>query len=102
MPVVVAGNQGSHVWSAGNGVRRFTRAVEWDRGADSIHIALVNNMPDLALEDTELQFLELLDAASDNLTVQLHLFCLPGIERSDRAQQHLDSFYVSTGRLGNS
>jgi homoserine O-succinyltransferase len=75
--------------------------LDWDRRAECIHIALVNNMPDLALEDTELQFLELLDAASDNQSVHLHLYSLPGIPRNCRAQQHLEELYFDTSDLGN-
>ena len=33
-------------------------------GAECVSIAFINNMPDAALEDTEMQFFELLDAAS--------------------------------------
>jgi hypothetical protein len=35
----------------------------------SLSLALINNMPDPALEDTELQFFELLDAASGDVPV---------------------------------
>jgi homoserine O-succinyltransferase len=101
MPVVVNGAQGSHIWVAGKASRPVGRALGWDRRAECIHIALVNNMPDLALEDTELQFLELLDAASDNLSIHLHLYSLPGIPRNCRAQQHLDELYFDTRDLGN-
>ena len=34
-----------------------------------LNIALINNMPDAALEDTELQFFDLLDDASGDLPV---------------------------------
>ncbi len=102
MPVVMDGIHGTNIWPGGKAVRPATRAEDWGRRAESIHIGLVNNMPDLALEDTELQFLELLDAASDNLSVHVKLFSLPGIPRSTRSQQHIDKFYFDICDLSNS
>jgi homoserine O-succinyltransferase/O-acetyltransferase len=92
MPVVV------HDDKAARSVARF---ADWDRHPECIHIALVNNMPDLALEDTELQFIELLDAASDNVGVHVQFFSLPGISRSARSQQRLDNFYFDISDLGH-
>jgi len=66
-----------------------------------LRIALVNNMPDSALEDTEFQFFELLSAASEEIPIQVALYSLPGVQRSDRARQHLDQFYSSTTVLRN-
>lgn len=66
-----------------------------------LRIALVNNMPDAALENTESQFFDLLNAAAGDEPVQLQLFSLPKISRSERAQQHLDTFYSSTTALLN-
>jgi homoserine O-succinyltransferase/O-acetyltransferase len=60
---------------------------------DVVKIALVNNMPDPALEDTEMQFFELLDAASGDLPLSVKLYSLAGVPRSDRVQPHLKSFY---------
>jgi homoserine O-succinyltransferase len=68
---------------------------------DCIHIGLVNNMPDLALQDTEEQFLELLDAASGNIGVHVQFFALPGIPRSARWQQYLDNAYFDLSDLQN-
>jgi homoserine O-succinyltransferase len=56
-------------------------------------VALINNMPDSALEDTELQFFELLDAASGDLPVYIKLYSLTGVPRTDRGERHLNSFY---------
>jgi len=54
---------------------------QWNKPNDFLRIALVNNMPDAALEDTELQFFELLSAASGDLPIQVELYSLPGIPR---------------------
>jgi homoserine O-succinyltransferase len=67
-----------------------------------IQIALVNNMPDPALEDTESQFFELLEAAAGHLPVQVKLYSLPRIPRTDRGKEHLKSFYWDLNDLWNS
>jgi len=48
-----------------------------------IEIALVNNMPDAALDATERQFRTLLAAAAGDLDVRLALYSLPEIPRSE-------------------
>lgn len=68
---------------------------------DSVKIALVNNMPDPALEDTEMQFFELLTAAAGHIPVRIKLYSLPGISRGDRARQHLSKFYQNFEGLWN-
>jgi len=65
----------------------------YQRQTESLSIALINNMPDPALEDTELQFFELLDIASGDLPVYIKLYSLTGIPRTDRGERHLNSFY---------
>jgi hypothetical protein len=66
---------------------------------EHLNIALINNMPDAALEDTELQFFDLLDEASGDLPIYLKLYSLTGIPRTDRGQRHLNSFYYSLDEL---
>lgn len=60
---------------------------------NGISLALINNMPDAALEDTELQFFELLDNASEDLPVYIKLYSLTGVPRTDRGERHLNAFY---------
>jgi homoserine O-succinyltransferase len=62
-------------------------------------LALVNNMPDLALVDTEVQFCELLSAAAGDLPVLLRLFSLPGIARGEQGRQHLMQRYEALPEL---
>jgi len=69
------------------------------RDSSSLHIALINNMPDPALEDTELQFFELLDAAASDVPVHLRLYSLPKIPRSARGMEHLGKFYFGIADL---
>jgi homoserine O-succinyltransferase len=62
-------------------------------------IGLVNNMPDAALRATERQFCTLLSAASRNLVVQLKLFSLPEIPRSQDSLTHIDRYYEDIAEL---
>jgi homoserine O-succinyltransferase len=56
-------------------------------------IGLLNNMPDPALEATELQFGALLGAACGSLTVRLRCSSLPELARGPVARQRIDSSY---------
>jgi homoserine O-succinyltransferase len=71
------------------------------REASAVRIALINNMPDAALEDTEMQFVELLDAAASDTPVSLKLYSLPNLPRSDAGLQHLSNFYFGVQDLLN-
>jgi homoserine O-succinyltransferase/O-acetyltransferase len=70
--------------------------------APAVRIALINNMPDAALEDTEVQFFDLLDTAGGDLPVSLKLYSLPKLPRSDAGQRHLSNFYFHIQDLLNS
>ncbi len=73
----------------------FARVARDARAAYQRHIevALINNMPDSALEDTEAQFFQLLNAASGEVPVRVSLYSLPGVPRGERAQQHIAASY---------
>jgi homoserine O-succinyltransferase len=64
-----------------------------------IHIGLVNNMPDSALEATERQFRTLLSEAGEGQKIKLSLFALPEVVRSDKAKCRIDGSYASFGSL---
>jgi homoserine O-succinyltransferase len=66
---------------------------EYEPALGSVQIGLINNMPDAALKATERQFLTLLDAAADRVVVNVSLYALPGIPRSESAKCHLQNFY---------
>lgn len=70
--------------------------------AKCIRIALVNNMPDAALEDTEGQFFDLLDAAAGDIPVHIKLFSLPEIPRDELGKHHLNKSYSDIEDLWNS
>lgn len=62
-------------------------------------IGLVNNMPDSALESTEHQFLTLIEEAAGNLLVQVQLFSIDGVPRSERGRQHICRCYSDAREL---
>ncbi len=65
----------------------------------SVHVGLVNNMPDAAMRATELQFARLLKEAAGSLDVRLRLFSLGSIERGEQARSRMDGFYDDAGFL---
>lgn len=58
-----------------------------------IEVALLNNMPDSALEATELQFGNLLAAAAGPMEVRLRCFSLPEIARGETARRRIADHY---------
>jgi homoserine O-succinyltransferase/O-acetyltransferase len=71
----------------------------WEADPTCVHIGLVNNMPDSALEATERQFRTLLSEAAEGIVVRLSLFALPEVPRSDKAKHHIGSSYSSIDAL---
>jgi homoserine O-succinyltransferase len=96
MPVFVEALGGQPLWTK----KQPTSANR--EGVDAIRIALVNNMPDAALEDTELQFFDLLDAASLDRPVVVKLYSLTGVPRTERGLRRLNRFYYDLEALWNS
>ena len=64
-----------------------------------LHIGLINNMPDGALQATERQFVKLLDSASDGIAVRLSLYALPDVPRSEWGRSRISRFYSSVETL---
>jgi homoserine O-succinyltransferase/O-acetyltransferase len=64
-----------------------------------LRIALVNNMPDSALEDTEAQFIELLKAAALDFDVALTPFSIPTVPRGEKAQKRISDVYFKLADL---
>jgi len=93
MPVFVEALGGQPLWA------RKQNTSAHGAGVQAIRIALINNMPDPALEDTELQFFDLLDAASDDVPVVVKLYSLTGVPRTERGMRRLNSFYYGLDDL---
>lgn len=62
-------------------------------GSRCLNIIFVNNMPDAAFEDTEMQFLGLLSGASKKINIRVQLYALPGVPRGERTRSYLDQNY---------
>jgi len=64
-----------------------------------LHIGLLNMMPDAALGATERQFFRLIGESNPIAQFYVHPFTLPELQRSARAQQHIDCFYEPFDKL---
>ena len=99
--VVVDGNRAPVEWEGKKRARPAGLPKASVSRPDCVTLALINNMPDSALEDTESQFFELLSNASGDIPVHIKLYSLPNIPRTERGQQHLKSFYSGIEDLLN-
>src|SRR5271165_2295380 len=101
MPLIIDGGRIPPRWAARKSLRPAASVEGYATWAECVRIAFVNNMPDPALEDTEIQFFELLDAAAGDIPVRLKLHSLSGVPRGELGQQHLTNFYFDTDDLLN-
>jgi homoserine O-succinyltransferase len=58
-----------------------------------LHVGLLNMMPDAALQVTEQQFIRLVGSANRIVQVFVHVFTVPGLDRSPATQAHIDTHY---------
>jgi homoserine O-succinyltransferase/O-acetyltransferase len=72
---------------------RGSRASSAAFSREAVVVGLLNNMPDSALEATELQFSALLAAAAGSLAVRLRFTSLPELTRGAAARERIDSSY---------
>jgi homoserine O-succinyltransferase len=75
-----------------------SRAAGPDR-RECIVLALVNNMPDGALQTTEQQFAELLRAAGSAWDIRLRVFSFPELIRSDGGKAYVSDHYEPIEQL---
>jgi homoserine O-succinyltransferase len=98
MALIIEGGRVPPRWAERK--ERPSRSVETCAAeTDGVRIAFINNMPDAALEDTEMQFFELLETSAGDVPVRVKLHSLAGVPRGERGQAHLDSFYFSSDDL---
>jgi homoserine O-succinyltransferase len=86
--------QSTGVGTLGGG-QRLPRGATTRRRESSptcIDIGLINNMPDAALNATERQFLALLRAAADDITIRLTLYTLPEVPRTDFGREQVGRY----------
>lgn len=102
MPVTIAKVQTLTTWAPkGSWHPQKAPALRHARNS-CVSIALVNNMPDAALEETELQFSSLIEAAAGDVAVTMKFYSLPGIVRTGRAQERVTNEYFGVDDLWNS
>src|SRR5271163_2508177 len=101
MSIVIDGGRVPNLLSRNSDARSLQPTHGGETQPQRIRIALINNMPDPALEDTEVQFFELLDAAAGNIPLSLKLYSLPELPRGSAGQQHLNDFYFDIHDLLN-
>jgi homoserine O-succinyltransferase/O-acetyltransferase len=70
--------------------------------AECIEIGLVNNMPDAALEQTERQFIGLLNAGAGERCIRLTMFSLPEVARAGAARERVELRYAPIEELCDS
>lgn len=100
MPLIVEGGRVPTRWELEGKSRPAVSANS--RRAEHLKIAFINNMPDAALEDTEIQFFTLLDIASGDVPIFVKLYSLPGVPRTERGERHLSDFYYGFDDLWKS
>jgi len=67
--------------------------------SNCLHIGLVNNMADSAMVGTEDQFLTLLEAAAEDMSVHVTFYTLPKADRKLHGQRRVESFYFGIEKL---
>ena len=98
MPLVMTGDRVPPRWAEKKGASICAGSFCGDAN-EGLRIALINNMPDPALEDTEVQFFDLLDAASGDLPVFVTMFSLNEVIRGERARAHIAGHYSPISKL---
>ncbi len=98
MPLVMTGDRVPPRWAEKKGASLCGGAFCGD-ASDGLRIALINNMPDPALEDTEVQFFDLLDEAAGELPVFVTMFSLNEVVRGERARAHIAGHYSPISKL---
>jgi homoserine O-succinyltransferase len=98
MPLLMTGDRVPPRWAEKKGASLCGGSFTGDT-SDGLRIALINNMPDPALEDTEVQFFDLLDEAAGELPVFMTMFSLGEVIRGERARAHIAGHYSPISQL---
>lgn len=71
-------------------------------GRAALHIGLINNAADGALQASERQFLTLVDSAARGVAVRVSLYALPDVPRTESGRRRISTFYSRIEDLWNS
>jgi len=102
MPITIEKVRALPGWAAKGGWRPQKAPGLRHARNGCVSIALINNMPDAALEETELQFSSLIEAAAGDVPVTMKFYSLPGIVRAGRAQERVANEYFGLDDLWGS
>jgi homoserine O-succinyltransferase len=80
-------------------LRRLSVVAPSESADKCITIGIVNNMAGAAFKATERQFVSLLDTASKDIPIQVFLYMLPGLTRSETGGQLFANHYSSIDAL---
>ena len=81
----------------GQEVLTLSRALTQD--IRELHIGLLNMMPDAALEITERQFMRLVGNSNQIAQFYVHIFSVPGLDRSPETQAYIDAYYTTFDQI---
>lgn len=93
MPLVAHNDLPSFNRLRDEGIRVLAPDFALHQDIRELHIGLLNMMPDAALSATERQFFRLIGESNPIAQFYVHPFTLPGIPRSEAAQQYIDQYY---------
>ncbi len=77
----------------GQEILPLDRALKQD--IRELHVGLLNMMPDAALQVTERQFMRLVGNSNQIAQFYVHVFSVPGLDRSPETQAYIDEYYTS-------
>ncbi|MFK8082399.1 MAG: homoserine O-succinyltransferase [Granulosicoccus sp.] len=93
MPLVAHNQLPSFERLRSEGYRILSPERAHDQDIRSLHIGLLNMMPDAALEATERQFFRLVGSSNPISQFYIHPFTLDEIPRGEKARAHIASYY---------
>ena len=93
MPLVAHNQLPSFDRLRSEGYRILTPERAQQQDIRSLHIGLLNMMPDAALQATERQFFRLVGSSNPISQFYIHPFTLDKIPRGEKAQDHIDRYY---------
>ena len=93
MPLVAHNDLPSFERLRSEGYRILSPDRAREQDIRSLHIGLLNMMPDAALEATERQFFRLVGSSNPISQFYIHPFTLDAIARGDKAREHINRFY---------
>lgn len=99
MPIVAHSSLPAFAQLQASGEPVLDTAQALSQDIRELHIGLLNMMPDAALKVTEQQFLRLIGGANPIVQLYVHVFTVPGLERSPEVQAHIDAHYTPFERL---